>query len=134
VSFLDLNNKFVEYMETRDHYYRNLEKTLVKRDYRKSSELLWGTITQSVKALAAMPPSPREIIRHGEFFSFTESVAREIGDETYYELFVELNILHRNFYDKIIPENSFRIYMKKAKKFLKKTQCLINEKSKRYGN
>lgn len=121
-------------METRDHYYRNLEKTLTKRDYRKSSELLWGTITQAIKALATMPPYPIEIKAHDDFYYFTEIVSKVTRDEEYYELFLFLNSLHQNFYDKIIPENGFRLYIKKAKEFLKKTQNLINEKSERYGN
>ena len=129
---MDLNNKFFEYIQTRDHYYHNMEITLGKGEYRKSSKLLWGAITQSIKALASLPPSPREITRHNDFFDFTGDTAKETRDAGYYELFVGLNALHKNFYDEIIPENSFLFYLKNAKKFLQKTQDLIDKKLKQY--
>ncbi len=41
------------YLKTRDQYLVNAEKLLARREYRKASELLWGAMVQSIKALAA---------------------------------------------------------------------------------
>ena len=127
------DNVFSGYVKTRDHYYENMMETFSKGEYRKASEFLWGAVTQSIKALAVLPPSPKEIRRHDEFFDFTKGVSKETRDKEYHELFLDLNALHRNFYDEIIPEDSFLIYLEKAKNFLKKTQNLIDEKLRQYG-
>ena len=125
---MENDNIFFRYISTRDHYYKNMEESLAKGEYRKASELLWGAITQAIKALASLPPSPKEIHTHKEFFLFVKEVSRETADEEYFTLFNELNALHKNFYDEIFPSESFPIFLRKAKIFLEKTDELIKRK------
>jgi hypothetical protein len=42
-----------DFMETRDQYLSNAEHVIAAGEYRKASELLWGAVTQQLKALAA---------------------------------------------------------------------------------
>jgi len=120
------NLDFHKYQECRDHYYKNMEEFFGRGEYRKASELLWGAITQAIKALASL--SGIRIWQHREFKSYIRDVGREKRDEEYYELFEYLENLHRNFYDENIDPEDFPIYLRKAKKFLEKTQTLIDEK------
>ena len=120
------NKQFIEYIQTRDHYYKNMEKTLRKGEHRKASELLWGAITQSIKALALL--SSIMIWKHGFFKKYTRQVSEEMGDTEYYILFESLEKLHTNFYDEKIDPLDFPIYLEKAKKFLEKTQNFIDAK------
>lgn len=111
------------YLKTRDKYISNADKYFSKNEFRKSSELLWGAVTQSIKALASL--SNIHIPSHAKFFDYTRSVSKETGDETYHTLFLELNTLHKNFYDEEIPPVDFPIFYKKAISFLKKTEELM---------
>jgi len=43
-----------DFMETRDQYLSNAEHAIAAGEYRKASELLWGAVTQQLKALAAL--------------------------------------------------------------------------------
>lgn len=120
------NSTFSEYIDTRNHYYKNMEKTVNKGEYRKASELLWGAVTQSIKALASL--SGIIISQHKFFRTYTRDVARETRDTEYHELFLTLETLHRNFYDEKIDPVDFPLYLEKANKFLEKTEQLIQKK------
>jgi hypothetical protein len=101
-----------DFMQTRDQYLSNAEHAIAAGEYRKASELLWGAVTQQLKALAAS----RNILitSHRQFFDFLRQYAAETGDRRLYEDFVTLNALHTNFYDEIIPADTFPIFYQKA--------------------
>ncbi len=121
----DLRELFRSYLRARDTYFSNAEEAASKNEFRKASELLWGAITQSIKALASL--SNRYITNHKQFFDFTRDVSKELVDEGYHTLFLELNTLHKNFYDEEIPSIDFPIFHKKALLFLRKTEELITK-------
>ena len=120
------NNIFEEYIRTRDEYYANMSEMLIKGEYRKASELLWGAIAQSIKALASL--SSINIRIHGDFFKYVKEVAKEKQDEEYKELFHTLNALHKNFYDLEFPPEDFSLYQRKADKFISKNEDFIRDK------
>ena len=62
------------YLKTRDKYLSNTNKYFGKNEFRKSSELLWGAVTQSIKALASV--SNIHIPSHAKFFDYTRSVSK----------------------------------------------------------
>jgi hypothetical protein len=105
-----------DFMETRDQYLSNAEHAIAAGEYRKAAELLWGAITQQLKALAAS----RNILltSHRQFFDFLRQYARESGDRKLYEDFVTLNALHANFYDEIIPPDAFPMFYQKTIEFI----------------
>ncbi len=114
-----------EYIETRNQYYKNAEELMSRGELRKASEMLWGAVTQTLKALAALRDI--EINNHNDFFAATEQLAKEKKDPTIYTTFLELNTLHRNFYDKFIPTEGFPLYASKAREYIRKLQWLIHE-------
>ena len=114
------------FFSTRDQYRGNAEEAIRRREYRKASELLWGAITQQLKALAAL--SNITIGQHREFFAFLRQYAAEISDETLYLDFVSLNALHRNFYDEIIPPDAFPSFYEIAITYLERLEGLIKQR------
>src|SRR2546430_10441242 len=81
---------------TCDQYRANADHAIVLGEYRKASELLWGTVTQQLKALAATRNIA--ITSHRQFFDLVHQLAVELRDKQIYADFAELNALHKNFY------------------------------------
>jgi Archaeal PaREP1/PaREP8 family len=115
------------FYETRDQYRSNAEKAIAAGEYRKASELLWVSITQELKALAAT----RGVVisSHGQFFDFLRQLATELGDRTIYEEFAALNALHRNFYDEIIPPDLFPDYYRRSIEYIERIELLVRNLS-----
>jgi len=106
----------------RDQYRANAEHAIAAGEYRKASELLWGAVTQELKALAA---SYNIIITsHRQFFDFLRQLASELGDRPLYEDFIALNALHKNFYDEIIPPDAFPGFYQKAIEYIVRLETL----------
>ena len=107
-----------QFYRTRDEYRNNANKAIAALEYRKASELLWGAISQQIKALAAT----RNVLieTHRQFFDFMRQFAKESEDPGLYEEFVALNALHRNFYDEIIPTDLFPKYCERALNLVQK--------------
>ena len=114
-----------DFLRDRDHYYRNAEELIRRDELRKASEMLWGAVTQSVKALAALYSI--DITNHGQFFTFLRDLCHDLGNEYFYATFAELNDLHRNFYDEFIPKETFPILHKKAFDFIKSIEDFIRK-------
>ena len=116
------------YIKQRDTYLQNAENFYKRGKYRKSSEMLWGAITQNIKALAAT--ADIEIKKHKEFFIFMETITEELNNEYYYAEFLKINNLHRNFYDEFIPPDAFDTVYREALKYLSKLDELLKSRIK----
>ena len=108
--------------QMRDQYRANAEHAIEAGELRKASELLWGAVTQQLKALAAT----RDVIitSHRDFFDFLRQLASEIRDDTLYKDFVDLNALHKNFYDETIPPDVFPDYYAKSIEYIARLDML----------
>lgn len=113
------------YVKMRDEYLANAEKFAGKGEYRKASELLWGAVTQAIKASAFKRGLVIE--NHAQFFEFMQGVAKETGDESLYKTFLLLNDLHKNFYDEKIRPVDFGIYLKEAHQFMLKLKEIMEK-------
>jgi Archaeal PaREP1/PaREP8 family len=111
--------------QTRDQYRSNAETAIVAGEFRKASELLWGSITQELKALAATYGVV--ISSHRQFFEFLKQLEKELGDRYLYIEFVELNALHKNFYDETIPDDVFPEYYGRSIEYLAHIDSLIRK-------
>jgi hypothetical protein len=124
-----LNESESEYVNTlyrtRDQYRSNAEKAVLLGEYRKASELLWGVVTQQLKAFAAT----RNIVitSHRQFFELLRQLAGELKDKSIYADFVELNALHKNFYDEIIPSDLFPDFYQKAIQYTERLEALARK-------
>jgi len=115
------------YIRTRDKYLSNSDRLSGEGEFRKASELLWGAITQAIKALAAA--WGQRISKHGEFFDFMRTIAREVDENSLYESFLFLRQLHTNFYEETIPSADFQIYRTKAELFIKRLDEILRSSS-----
>ncbi len=61
------------------------------------------------------------------FFDFIRDVGKETKDKELYLLFLDLNALHKNFYDETIPPRDFLIYYEKAHLFLRKIDGIMKK-------
>lgn len=118
-----LSKPTCDYLKMRDNYLSNANEMIERKEWRKASELLWGAVTQTIKALAST--SNVKIRTHEQFFDYIRDLGKEINDEEIYSLFLDLNALHKNFYDEIIPEKDFPFYHAKAEQFLRKLETIM---------
>jgi Archaeal PaREP1/PaREP8 family len=102
--------------QMRDQYRANAEHAIEAGELRKASELLWGAVTQQLKALAAT----RDVVisSHRDFFDFLRQLAKDVQDDSLFKDFVSLNALHRNFYDETIPPDVFPDYYEKSIQYI----------------
>lgn len=114
-----------KYLRTADTYHNNALELFGRREFRKAGELLWGAVTQRIKAVAAVRGI--QIQNHNEFFNFMREVTREIENPELYQTFLDLNALHKNFYDQIIPETDFQIYIQRVTEFERMIDELLKE-------
>jgi len=120
---LNSSNLLTQFYATRDQYRSNADLAVAKAEYCKASELLWGALTQQIKALAAKYNIT--IGKHGEFFDFMRQIAEELNDQALYTEFVHLNALHRNFYDEMIPPDVFPEYYERAVTLIDRLATLV---------
>lgn len=106
-----------------DHFAVNAQECASRREFRKAAELLWGGVTQYLKALAAV--AGQEIRNHGQFFEFTREYAAVSGLPEFYSEFVALNALHSHFYDAIIPDDVFPDYNGRAIRYMQTIHGLL---------
>ena len=115
-----------DYLNQREIYFQNAVKFHEKGRYRKASEMLWGAVSQTIKALAAT--SDNEIRSHNQFRKFMRNLSLELGDRELLTVFWNMEELHKNFYDEEISHDEINIYMELATDYLRKLDQLIEKK------
>ena len=114
------SNKVERYWIKSEKYYNNALKHAAHGEFSKASELLWGAVTQSLRALAAMRGI--YIKSHKGYSSLTFSLSQELKDREFHKAFKFLEDLHENFYEEKIDPKDFPMYREEADYFLKKTK------------
>ena len=110
---------FSVFLRYRDHYFSNAQEMIRKDEIRKASEMLWGAAVQSIKFLASI--NSVTLRSHKNIRDFVREVSEEEKNEALYQLFLELESLHRYFYDEdIMEKGDFPIFYEKVTQFLKK--------------
>lgn len=83
------------------HYMGNAHEFLSRREFAKTSEFLWGAMSQGVKAVAAL--QGRELRHHRQLWDFARELARELDEPDLFLSFRQANSLHSNFYEAGLP-------------------------------
>ena len=112
-----------QYKTTADHYLAKAAQLWNKSEIRKASEMLWGAIAQYLKALAAC--KGQAISTHRKFYPFVRQLAKERKNPYLRKEFVELGLLHNNFYDEEIPPEDFGTYYHRTKAYLRQINGLV---------
>ncbi len=119
------DNPTFKYLSQREVYLVNAYKMKRRGRFRKASELMWGAVTQTIKALASI--NDIKIRSHDEFEDYIRDISGELRDEQYITKYILMESLHRNFYDEFIKENNIDVHFIEAQEFLKLLDKLIQE-------
>ena len=80
-----------------EHYYENALKFIRQGETQKAAELLWGSIAEALKAVAAS--RGLRLRNHREIWEYARELARELSDESIFDGFREAYSLHTDFYE-----------------------------------
>jgi hypothetical protein len=94
---LDAKRKVDKYVRQSSHYLKNASRFIDAGDSAKASEFLWGSMAQTLKAVAA---SRGILLRsHRQIKNYAESLTKEREDRSFYDTFIHASYLHSNFYE-----------------------------------
>ncbi len=79
------------------HYGNNAKKYLEKKDYQKASEMIWGAMSCTIKAVAAK--ENKSIKSHAILMSYAKELAKRQHDAMIFNSLSNASLLHRNFYE-----------------------------------
>lgn len=119
------SSKVLDYLKQRDLYFVNAEEYVRKGLLRKSSEMLWGAVTQTIKALAAIFGT--RIFAHIQFKEYMDDVAYSKRDRYYITELIKLERLHKNFYDEELSPREFALLFEDALTYIQKLNDIIAE-------
>ena len=111
------------YVRARDSYLSNAERLASRGEIRKASELLWGAVAQSIKAVAAR--RGHRIESHRQLLTYARELARETGDQELYKQLLLARILHENFYDETLDPTDFEIIAREAYRLIAKLDRIL---------
>lgn len=94
---LDAKKKLTKYVIHSEHYLNNAGKFLQQGDIGKSSELLWGSFAEAIKAVALSKGTSTS--KHWQIGNFTKELSKELQDDSFYNTYIHANSLHKNFYE-----------------------------------
>lgn len=103
-------------------YWRNAMECWRDREYEKVTELIWGFVTQEVKAFAAL--RGLHLGTHRQLANFCRDLSRALGDDYFRSEFHLLNTLHVNFYEGILNEAEIPEYALRAWVFAGRLRAL----------
>jgi hypothetical protein len=106
---------FIGYRDRSKVYFENALKYEINRP-EKASELFWGAVAQSLKALAVL--AQIKIKHHSAYAPFVRDLAEEKNKKQIARLFLNMNALHMNFYEGDLPTFQYNLYVEDAKQLL----------------
>jgi hypothetical protein len=90
-----------------EHYYENALNFLRQGETQKAAELLWGSIAEALKAVAAT--RGLRLRNHREIWEYARELARETSDESMFDGFREAHALHTDFYEAELTIDDVRV-------------------------
>ena len=79
------------------HYSHNAEKYLKIHDHQKASEMMWGSMSCTLKTIAAT--KNKKISGHKALGEFAIMLSKQQQDKEILNSYFLANMLHRNFYE-----------------------------------
>lgn len=109
------------------HYFENALKFIDKGDAEKASELLWGSMSQALKAVAAAKAI--QLRTHRQIRDFAFGVTKTLSDENIWNAFEKAQSLHSNFYECGLLLEDVQIATKSIKAAVDKLLKLIPQET-----
>lgn len=111
-----LDGKVKKFLELNNKYVKDADECLKKGDYTQASEKLWGATVTIVKAIAAQ--RRKTIKTHEGLKFFLAQIARELKDESVYNVSLVAEGLHQNFYENTEHPESVKKGSRTIKQFV----------------
>lgn len=80
-----------------EHYLENAFHFFRAGEMEKTSEFLWGSIAEAIKAVALLKGT--ELKSHRDLWEYAIGLAKELDDPVLSRTFRDANSLHSNFYE-----------------------------------
>lgn len=84
------------------HYSHNAQVYLKEGDFHKASEMIWGSMSCVLKAVAAKKNKP--ITSHRQIGKFAIKLAKEQKNKQIFYSYALASMLHQNFYESDLDE------------------------------
>jgi hypothetical protein len=94
---LELKEKTKKHRTQSVHYFKNALRYIEMGDSEKASELLWGSMSQALKAVAAN--RGMRLKSHKDIRNYAMEVTRAMRDDSIWHAFTTAQSLHSNFYE-----------------------------------
>jgi len=115
-----------------ENYSRNYTEYLLRGDYAKASEALWGIVNNLVSILSILYKG-KPISDHKELRMFMRDLAAMLGVGDVVEWFRACEVLHANYYHNFMDKEMFEDHRVKAEKLINTLQKLVAEKVRELG-
>jgi len=89
----------------------------------QASEKLWGAAAEIVKVVAAKRGI--DLKAHGDLWDFVTKLRIELKDPELSKLFLQVNYLHQNFYEGVLPPQVVKDGADAVREFINKLEKLI---------
>jgi hypothetical protein len=116
-----------KYVKNALHYLKNASRFVDAGDAEKSSEFLWGSMAQALKAVA--DSKGIHLRSHREVRDYALALAKELNDKSIYDSFLHASYLHSNFYEAELELKDVRIIAEEIKTAVGELLNLIPQKS-----
>ena len=101
-------------------HYSDNAKEYLKKDFQKASEMVWGAMLCTIKAVAT---KKNELINsHNKLFKYASKLAKEQNDKNVYYSLLQASLLHKNFYESNLDPS---IILESAKNIFKTIDKLM---------
>ena len=107
------------------HYFGNAIRFLKLGELEKASEFLWGSIAESLKAIAATKAI--ELKSHEDIREYARQVSKELQDEGVWYVFDQAQGLHSNFYESGLKKEYVEMSAENVRKVLSVLNSLLPE-------
>lgn len=111
------------YWERGLRYWRQVKEHLQRNELSKATELAWGSLVETFKALAAT--EGKELRTHREIREYARRVALSTGDEQLFHCFRDAEAAHSNFYQEFMDLTDTREVLAKIEQALVKVNRLL---------
>jgi hypothetical protein len=130
---LELLEKSLQYQRRAEKYLDNARKFVMKHEFAKASELLWGTIVELIKAIGVLYGLDSSRLKHKEIVDTGKRIALQLGDEDMSRFIDKAQAFHANFYEDFMNKEVFGEHYEAMIRLSKKLLDIINEKRTEYS-
>jgi len=124
--------KSVQYERRAEKYLDNARDLVIKREFAKASELLWGTVVEFIKAISVLYGLDPSRLKHKEIVETGKRIALELGDVEMSKLIDKAQAFHANFYEDFMSEEVFGEHYEAMIRLTTKLLSILNKKRAEY--